>query len=38
MDTEKKLALRKLIAKPIYKLGWKIIQLADWADGKQPKK
>lgn len=31
-----KLALSKLLAKPIYKLGLKIIQLADKVDGKQP--
>ena len=38
MDKDEVLKIRKFLAKPFYKLGWKIIQLADKIDGKQPKK
>jgi hypothetical protein len=32
------LTTRKRLAAPIYWLGFRIVRLADWVDGKQPKK
>lgn len=38
MNAEKKLALRKMLAKPFYWVGFRLVRLGDKIDGKQPRK